>query len=619
MKQVILTKAAKQRIDKEIDDIKQNTLFNITAAPINSKNVIWKATIIGTPETPYENGHYDLQIIFPSNYPYRAPQLTFLTKIFHPNIDKHGNISCDILKTEWSPAYTLMSLLVSIQTCMSTGGNPQPPFSSQASKLIRYDVLSFVKKAAEMNFKYASGVPVPIDINSSTFKNFIPWVLFCQNKTKYFQKYEKELRTEKRIIKINKYHKLRFAKNINGPKGIKPDMTLPIDFKFCDSIKTLQIVCSRKDYIITIKKILYKKYKYPVQYQKLYMNDHEKELKNHYTISGLNVTKLTLNLTNCYKMQMDLLAKSYKFDIATNASILYPNNIAKATYWCIKESFKSMETSLKVPDFICYDCTSNFCNCLECSLKYVKNFINANDYSSLKWNGILYFTITLQHPQIIKYFMRDKVLFEQLLHSLFMISSNMSQILYLKLKILFVVKLLSRDIHIEWLRNNHFVSAKICRISQTDQSDVNHVACFRSNPLIRMLYVYFCSYYYLKWHYSKMGWTMGVKCAQYKCIGSKDEYKLIVKYTKLNESYCYLDMKDKNMKCNGCRKKYFDYVYNLKFDDLKFKWNKKYKLSKQNKWYKCAKCQMVYYCSRKCQKYDWNKKNHKHICSFFSH
>eukprot|EP01084_Bolivina_argentea_P168971 292936_1 len=35
------------------------------------------------------------------------------------------------------------------------------------------------------------------------------------------------------------------------------------------------------------------------------------------------------------------------------------------------------------------------------------------------------------------------------------------------------------------------------------------------------------------------------------------------------------------------------------------------------KWYKCSKCKIVYYCSRKCQKYDWNKYNHKILCNKF--
>eukprot|EP01084_Bolivina_argentea_P239009 401630_1 len=33
----------------------------------------------------------------------------------------------------------------------------------------------------------------------------------------------------------------------------------------------------------------------------------------------------------------------------------------------------------------------------------------------------------------------------------------------------------------------------------------------------------------------------------------------------------------------------------------------------------CGGCNLVHYCSRKCQKYDWNKYNHKKLCSAFVH
>eukprot|EP01084_Bolivina_argentea_P209890 357432_1 len=38
----------------------------------------------------------------------------------------------------------------------------------------------------------------------------------------------------------------------------------------------------------------------------------------------------------------------------------------------------------------------------------------------------------------------------------------------------------------------------------------------------------------------------------------------------------------------------------------------------KNKWFKCRACRMVFYCCRKCQKYDWNRSNHKHICKTLS-
>ena len=45
-----------------------------------------KANIYGPKETCYEGGVFDVDIKFPVDYPFKAPKVKFLTKIWHPNI-----------------------------------------------------------------------------------------------------------------------------------------------------------------------------------------------------------------------------------------------------------------------------------------------------------------------------------------------------------------------------------------------------------------------------------------------------------------------------------------------------------------------------------------------------
>eukprot|EP01084_Bolivina_argentea_P212777 361609_1 len=37
----------------------------------------------------------------------------------------------------------------------------------------------------------------------------------------------------------------------------------------------------------------------------------------------------------------------------------------------------------------------------------------------------------------------------------------------------------------------------------------------------------------------------------------------------------------------------------------------------QTKWYRCKRCRIAFYCSKRCQKYDWNRYDHKWLCSYF--
>src|SRR5437660_1641442 len=96
--------SALRRLKKEYKEIISSPPPGITARPINEKNLYeWEATIAGPSDTPYEGAIFDLKVVFPKNYPFAAPLITFITPIYHCNIDSSGHICISILAAAWSP------------------------------------------------------------------------------------------------------------------------------------------------------------------------------------------------------------------------------------------------------------------------------------------------------------------------------------------------------------------------------------------------------------------------------------------------------------------------------------------------------------------------------------
>uniref|UniRef100_A0A8C3EL55 Ubiquitin conjugating enzyme E2 N n=1 Tax=Corvus moneduloides TaxID=1196302 RepID=A0A8C3EL55_CORMO len=122
-----------RRIIKETQRLLAEPVPGIKAEPDESNARYFHVVIAGPQDSPFEGGTFKLELFLPEEYPMAAPKVRFMTKIYHPNVDKLGRICLDILKDKWSPALQIRTVLLSIQALLSAP-NPDDPLANDVAE-----------------------------------------------------------------------------------------------------------------------------------------------------------------------------------------------------------------------------------------------------------------------------------------------------------------------------------------------------------------------------------------------------------------------------------------------------------------------------------------------------
>ncbi|KAF3765140.1 hypothetical protein M406DRAFT_356839 [Cryphonectria parasitica EP155] len=146
--------ALPKRILKETERLMAEPVPGISAVPHPENLRYFDVTIDGPDSSPYEGGNFKLELFLPDDYPMVPPKIRFLTKIFHPNVDKLGRICLDVLKNNWSPALQIRTILLSIQALLGAP-NPDDPLAAEVAKAWKEDEKAAIETAREWTQKYA--------------------------------------------------------------------------------------------------------------------------------------------------------------------------------------------------------------------------------------------------------------------------------------------------------------------------------------------------------------------------------------------------------------------------------------------------------------------------------
>uniref|UniRef100_A0A7N5JBK0 Ubiquitin-conjugating enzyme E2 G1 n=1 Tax=Ailuropoda melanoleuca TaxID=9646 RepID=A0A7N5JBK0_AILME len=121
-------------------ELNKNPVEGFSAGLIDDNDLYrWEVLIIGPPDTLYEGGVFKAHLTFPKDYPLRPPKMKFITEIWHPNVDKNGDVCISILhepgedkygyekpEERWLPIHTVETIMISVISMLADPNGDSP-------------------------------------------------------------------------------------------------------------------------------------------------------------------------------------------------------------------------------------------------------------------------------------------------------------------------------------------------------------------------------------------------------------------------------------------------------------------------------------------------------------
>ena len=152
-----MSNKATMRLKNEFNSLMNDPICNSTVLLENEDNLFsWVVIMQGSENTPYDGGIFKLQFKFPNNYPFKAPDVKFLTTIYHPNIKLDtGEICQDVFASTWAPTQKVQDILEKLVSMLKEPSTATPLEADICNEFIN-DRTKFEKNAREHTLKYAN-------------------------------------------------------------------------------------------------------------------------------------------------------------------------------------------------------------------------------------------------------------------------------------------------------------------------------------------------------------------------------------------------------------------------------------------------------------------------------
>jgi len=112
----------------------------------------WKIWLKNLPD-PYTGGTWLLSVDFPVDYPFKPPNVRFVTPIYHCNVNSSGALCLDVLKDNWNPSLNIFKVVQAILAVIQepNADDPLDAFKAQVYRDYKPEYLAQARRHTEAN------------------------------------------------------------------------------------------------------------------------------------------------------------------------------------------------------------------------------------------------------------------------------------------------------------------------------------------------------------------------------------------------------------------------------------------------------------------------------------
>jgi len=123
----------------------------------NDSTSEFEVQLDGPADSPYEGGVWRIRVELPENYPYKSPSISFVNRIYHPNVDEaSGSVCLDVINQTWTPMYDLINVFEVFLPQLLLYPNPTDPLNGEAAAMLMQQPEKYKIKIQEYVRQYAS-------------------------------------------------------------------------------------------------------------------------------------------------------------------------------------------------------------------------------------------------------------------------------------------------------------------------------------------------------------------------------------------------------------------------------------------------------------------------------